>query len=169
MRTAEGQDEITIQQFSEMEDVLGSHGRSGEQIEIWDAAYGPVGDDGYPKPLWDKRTGKIDHSVALYMRDHGYDLSYNVKTNWATLGPKLKGKIHIYVGDMDNFYLNLAVYKFEEMTKELKNPECECEFAYGRPMKGHGWQSVTTANLVKRMAEHVEKHAGGEDVKQWHY
>jgi hypothetical protein len=103
------------------------------------------------------------------MRDHGYDLSYNVKTNWATLGPKLKGKIHIYVGDMDNFYLNLAVYKFEEMTKELKNPECECEFAYGRPMKGHGWQSVTTANLVKRMAEHVEKHAGGEDVKQWHY
>jgi putative esterase len=169
MRTAEGQDEITVQQFSEQEAVLGSHGRSGEQIEIWDAAYGPVGDDGYPKPLWDKRTGKIDHSVALYMRDHGYDLSYNVKTSWATLGPKLKGKIHIYVGDMDNFYLNLAVYKFEEMAKELKNPECECEFAYGRPMKGHGWQPVTTANLVKRMAEHVEKHADGEDVKQWHY
>lgn len=169
MRTSEGQDEITVEQFSEQETVLGSHGRSGEQIEIWDAAYGPTGDDGYPKPLWDKRTGKIDHSVALYMRDHGYDLSYNVKTNWATLGPKLRGKIHIYVGDMDNFYLNLAVYKFEEMTRDLHNPECECEFAYGRPMKGHGWQPVTTANLVRRMAEHVEKNAGGEDVKQWHY
>jgi hypothetical protein len=169
MRTAEGQDEITVQQFSEQEAVLGSHGRSGEQIEIWDAAYGPIGDDGYPKPLWDKRTGKIDHSVAIYMRDHGYDLSYNVKTNWATLGPKLKGKIHIYVGDMDNFYLNLAVYKFEEMTKDLHNPECQCEFAYGRPMKGHGWQPVTTANLVRRMAEHVVKNADGEDVKQWHY
>jgi hypothetical protein len=169
MRTSEGQDEITVQQFSEHEAVLGSHGRSGEQIEIWDAAYGPIGDDGYPKPLWDKRTGKIDHTVAIYMRDHGYDLSYNVKTNWAALGPKLKGKIHIYVGDMDNFYLNLAVYKFEEMTKELKDPECECEFAYGRPMKGHGWQPVTTANLMKRMAEQVEKNAGAEDVKQWHY
>jgi hypothetical protein len=169
MRTAEGQDEITVEQFSEQEAVLGSHGRSGEQIEIWDAAYGPLGDDGYPKPLWNKRTGKIDHSVAIYMRDHGYDLSYNVKTNWATLGPKLKGKIHIYVGDMDNFYLNLAVYKFEEMTRDLRNPECECEFAYGRPMKGHGWQPVTTANLVRRMAEHVEKNAGGEDVKQWRY
>ncbi len=92
MRTSEGQDEITIQQFSQMEDVLGSHNRSGEQIEIWDAAYGPIGDDGYPKPLWDKKTGKIDHSVALYMRDHGYDLSYNLRTNWATLGPKLRGK-----------------------------------------------------------------------------
>ena len=169
MRTAEGQVEITVQQFSEMEAVLGSHNRSGEQIEIWDAAYGPVGEDGYPKPLWDKRTGKIDHSVALYMRDHGYDLSYNIRTNWATLGPKLRGKIHVYVGDMDNFYLNLAVYKLEEEMKALKNPECECDFQYGRPMKGHGWQPTTTANLVKRMAEQVEKSAGGEDTKGWHY
>jgi len=170
MRTAEGQVEITVQQFSEMEAVLGSHNRSGEQIEIWDAAYGPVGEDGYPKPLWDKRTGKIDHSVALYMRDHGYDLSYNIRTNWATLGPKLRGKIHVYVGDMDNFYLNLAVYKLEEEMKALKNPECECDFQYGRPMKGHGWQPTTAANLVKRMAEHVEKNApAGEETSGWHY
>jgi hypothetical protein len=169
MRTDEGQDEITIQQFSEMEAVLGSHNRSGEQIEIWDAAYGPVGDDGYPKPLWDKGTGKIDHSVALYMRDHGYDLSYNIRTNWATLGPKLRGKIHVYVGDMDNFYLNLAVYKLEEEMKKLTNPACDCDFQYGRPMKGHGWQPTSTANLVKRMAEHVEKNAGRDDTKQWHY
>jgi hypothetical protein len=169
MRTAEGQDELTIQQFSQMEDVLGSHNRSGEQIEIWDAAYGPIGDDGYPKPLWDKKTGKIDHSVALYMRDHGYDLSYNIRTNWATLGPKLRGKIHVYVGDMDNFYLNLAVYKLEEEMKKLTNPPCDCDFQYGRPMKGHGWQPTTSANLVKWMAENVEKNAGGEDTKQWHY
>lgn len=168
-RSSEGQDEITIQQFSEMEDVLGSHNRSGEQIEIWDAAYGPIGDDGYPKPLWDKKTGKIDHSVAIYMRDHGYDLSHNIRTNWSTLGPKLRGKIHVYVGDMDNFYLNLAVYKLEEEMKKLTNPACECDFQYGRPIKGHGWQPTTTANLVKRMAEHVEKNAGGEDTKQWHY
>jgi hypothetical protein len=169
MRTAEGQDEITIQQFSKMESVLGSHNRSGEQIEIWDATYGPIGDDGYPKPLWDKRTGKIDHSVALYMRDHGYDLSYNIRTNWATLGQKLRGKIHVYVGDMDNFYLNLAVYKLEEEMKKLTNPPCDCDFQYGRPMKGHGWQPVSTASLVKWMAEHAAKNAGGEDTKQWHY
>ncbi len=169
MRTSQGQPEITIKQFSQMESVLGSHNRSGEQLEIWDAAYGPIGEDGYPKPLWDKETGKIDHSVALYMRDHGYDLSYNIRTNWATLGPKLRGKIHVYVGDMDNFYLNLAVYKLEEAMKELKNPPCDCDFRYGRPMKGHGWQPTSTANLVRWMAEHVEKNAGGEDTKQWHY
>jgi hypothetical protein len=170
MRTDEGQDEITIQQYSEMEEVLGSHGRSGEQIEIWDAVYGPIGDDGYPKPLWDKKTGKIDHSVALYMRGHGYDLSYNIRTNWATLGPKLRGKIHVYVGDMDNFYLNLAVYKLEEEMKALKDPPCDCDFQYGRPMKGHGWQPATTANLVRWMAEHIVKNAPSvENAASWHY
>ena len=149
---------------------MGSHNRSGEQIEIWDAAYGPIGDDGYPKPLWDKETGKIDHSVALYMRDHGYDLSYNIRTNWSTLGPKLRGKIHVYVGDMDNFYLNLAVYKLEEAMKELKDPPCDCDFQYGRPMKGHGWQPTSTANLVKWMAEHVAKKNRRErDTAAWHY
>lgn len=169
-RTSEGQPEITIQEFSRMENVLGSHGRSGEQIEIWDAAYGPIGDDGYPKPLWDKRTGKIDHSVALYMRDHGYDLSYNVRTHWATLGPKLRGKIHVYVGDMDNFYLNLGVYQMEEAMKALRNPPCDCDFAYGRPLKGHGWQPTTTANLLKRMAEQIQKNApAGEKTADWHY
>jgi hypothetical protein len=65
--------------------------------------------------------------------------------------------------------LNLAVYKLEEEMKKLTNPACDCDFQYGRPMKGHGWQPTTSANLVKWMAEHVGKNAGGEDTKQWHY
>ena len=170
MRKSDGQPEITVQQFSQLEDVLGSHGRSAQQLEIWEATYGPIGEDGYPKPLWDKQTGKIDHSVALYMRDHGYDLSYSVRTKWATLGPKLRGEIHVYVGDMDNFYLNLAVYKLEEAMKELQNPPCDCEFQYGSPMKGHGWQPTTSANLIRRMGEHVVKNApAGEKTAGWHY
>lgn len=169
MRTSEGQVQITVQQFSEREAVLGSHQRSGEQIEIWEATFGPVGDDGYPKPLWDKRTGTIDHSVANYMRDHGYDLSYDIRANWPTLGPKLRGKIHVYVGDMDNFYLNLAVYQLEDEMKKLTNPPCDCEFQYGRPMKGHGWQPTTTANLVRWLAHAVQKNAASDDTQQWHY
>ena len=170
MRSSEGQPELTIQALSQMEDVLGSHGRSGQQLEIWEAVYGPVGNDGYPKPLWDKQTGRIDHSVALYMRDHGYDLSYNLRTNWATLGPKLRGKIHVYVGDMDNFYLNLAVYQLEDALKAISNPPCDCGFQYGRPMKGHGWQPTSSANLVRWMAEHIAKNApAGENTAAWHY
>jgi hypothetical protein len=92
----------TVRQMRKMETALGSHGRSGGQLDIWQAVYGPVGADGYPKDLWDKKTGKIDHEVANYMRDHGYDLRYYVETNWPTIDPKLRGKIHMWCGDQDN-------------------------------------------------------------------
>lgn len=153
MRTAEGQVRVTMRQMSQLEEVLGSHGRSGQQFEAWEAVYGPVGDDGYPKPLWDKRTGKIDRSVAEYMRDHGYDLTYYLKTNWSKIGPQLTGKLHLYVGDMDNYYLNLAVYMLEDTLKPL-HPGAT--FEYGRPMKGHGWQPMSNADLVRMMAAQIE-------------
>ena len=149
-RTAEGQMTQTMRQMSQLEDALGSHGRSAQQFEAWEAVYGPVGEDGYPQPLFDKRTGKIDKQVAQYMRDHGYDLSAYLQKNWSAIGPKLKGKIHVYVGDMDNFYLNLAVYMLEDF---LKATDAQAVFEYGRPMKGHGWQPMSNAELVKMMAE----------------
>jgi len=154
MRTAEGQMVQTMRQMSQLESVLGSKGRSAQQFEGWEAVYGPVGDDGYPKPLFDKVTGKIDREVANYMRDHGYDLTYYTKTNWKEIGPKLKDKIHVYVGDMDNFYLNLAVYLFEDF---MKTTDARATFDYGRPMKGHGWHPMSNAELVKMMAEQVER------------
>lgn len=169
-RETTGQPETSCQKFSELEDVLGSHGRSGQQLEIWEAAYGPVGDDGYPKPLWDKKTGKIDHEVANYMRDHGYDLGYDLRTNWKTIGLKLQGKIHIYVGDMDNYYLNLAVYDVEEFLKSAKDPTYDGDIEYGRPEKGHGWQPATQEEMVRWMAEHITKYAPqGADTASWKY
>jgi esterase/lipase superfamily enzyme len=156
MRTAEGQVTQTMRQMSQLEDVLGSHGRSAQQFEAWEAVYGPVGEDGYPQPLWDKKTGKIDKQVAGYMRDHGYDLGAYLKANWAKIGPQLKGKIHVYVGDMDNYYLNLAVYQLEEY---LKTTDAGATFEYGRPMKGHGWQPMTNGELVRMMAEQIRRSA----------
>ena len=156
MRTAEGQVVQTMREMSQLEDVLGSHGRSGQQFEAWEAVYGPVGEDGYPKPLFNKKTGVIDRSVANYMRDHGYDLTYYAKSNWKEIGPELKGKVHMYVGDMDNFYLNLAVYLFEDF---MKTTDAGATFDYGRPMKGHGWHPMSNAELVKMMAAQVEQNA----------
>ncbi len=153
MRTAEGQVVETMRGMSLLEATLGSKGRSGQQFEAWEAVYGPVGEDGYPKPLWDKLTGNIDRSVALYMRDHGYDLSCYVRANWDSLGPKLKGRLHLYCGDMDNFYLNLAVYLFEDF---MKTTDAGATFEYGRPMKGHGWHPMSNAELVKMMSAQVE-------------
>ncbi len=168
-RTDEGQVLVTMRQMSQLEEVLGSHGRSGQQYEAWEAVYGPVGADGYPKPLWDKLTGRIDLQVANYMRDHGYDLRYYLEQNWAKIGPQLVGKIHLYCGDMDNFYLNLAVYRLEDFLKKTSNPAYGGSFEYGRPMKGHGWHPMDQAQLVRMMAEHISKNAPGDGDKSWKY
>jgi hypothetical protein len=169
-RSVEGQVTITIRELSLFEAVLGSHGRSGYQLEAWEAIYDPIGSDGYPVPLWDKITGEINHEVANYMRDHGYDLLEYSKRNWSTLGPQLIGKLHFLCGDMDNFYLNLAVYDYEAFLKKTANPHYEAEFTYGRPMKGHGWHAFTWAEMVTRMAKYVEANApNGENTSVWHY
>jgi len=168
MRTVEGQVVETMRQLSQMEEVLGSHGRSGQQLEAWEAVYGPVGPDGYPEPLWDKRTGVINHKVADYMRNHGYDLREYAERNWSKIGPLLADNVFIWVGDMDNFYLNLAVYDMQDFFK--KHPEARAHFEYGRPEKGHGWFPWSVAELVKMMADHVAGHApAGTDVRSWHY
>lgn len=170
MRDNAGQPIRTIKDGSWLEAVLGSHGRSGEQLGIFDAVFGPVGEDGYPVPLWDKLTGKIDSNAVKYAQEHGYDLRYYLAKNWSTLGPKLIDKLHVYVGDEDNFYLNLAVYDFQDFLKHTVNPHYEGTFEYGRPMKGHGWQPVTTSELFKMMAKHIIEHAPkGADTKQWNY
>jgi hypothetical protein len=88
-RSAEGQPQLTTRQVTELESGLGSKLRSAEQIAIWQAVYGPVGEDGYPKPLYDAATGEINRSVARYMREQGYDLRYYLETNWSKIGPRL--------------------------------------------------------------------------------
>jgi hypothetical protein len=158
-RTVEGQTVWTVRQLSLFEEVLGTRGRSSYQLGGWEAVYGPVGADGYPKPLWNKVTGQIDREVAHYMREHGYDLREYAQRNWATLGPKLQGKLHFFAGDMDDFYLSLAVYRFEEFLKSTTNPRSDAKFSYGRPMKGHSWHEFTWAEMLRRMGAYVEANA----------
>jgi hypothetical protein len=119
----------TMEEANRLELVLGDNSRSGGQWDIWQAVYSPSGNDGYPKPIWDKQTGKIDRKVAEYWREN-YDLSYILKRDWAKLGPKLRGKIHIYVGELDNFYLNNAVHLTETVLRELKDPPADAEVDY---------------------------------------
>lgn len=169
-RAPDGQPQDTAQLYSLNDAVLGSHDRSEGQLATWEAVYGPVGEDGYPQPLWDKLTGVIDHPVAIYMRDHGYDLRYYIETHWPQIGPSLVGKLHFYCGDMDGVYLNLAVYLLEDFLKTTKNPYYAGSFEYGRPLKGHGWMPMTFPELIRTMAEEVSRHAPeGQDTRAWHY
>ena len=179
MRNYLGEIKSTVRSENHMELVLGTRGRSGEQFDIWEAVYSPVDKDGYPKRIWDKHTGKIDHEVAKYWKEN-YDLSYILKRDWKTLGPKLKGKIHIYTGDMDSFYLNNAVYLIEEFLESTKDPYYDGEVKYGDRAE-HCWSgdpdnpnelSRLTYNqrFVKKAFERILKSAPpGADLKSWRY
>jgi hypothetical protein len=158
-RNVDGQVTLTMREMGRLEAVLGSKGRSGQQMAAFDAAWGPIGVDGYPRPLWDRLTGKIDKEVAIYMRDNGFDLRYYLEKNWSRIGRDLTGKIHVYVGDMDNYYLNLAVYLLEDFLKAVSNPDAGATFEYGRPMKPHGWQPFTNAEMIRMMAARIYRTA----------
>lgn len=174
-----GEVSCTLEESNHRELVLGTNSRSGDQYDIWQAVYSPVGEDGYPKPIWDKMTGEIDRSVAEYWREH-YDLSYILQRDWKTLGPKLKGKIHIYCGDMDNFYLNNAVYLMEDFLRGTKDPYYDGEVDYGDRAE-HCWNGDhTQPNAVSRLRYHqmhipkimdrIKKSAPpGADLTSWCY
>jgi hypothetical protein len=125
-----GQITAVLRDMNHYELALGTRGRSGQQWDIWEAVYSPVGPDGYPKRLWNKETGEIDHAVAEHWREN-YDLRHILERDWPQLGSKLQGKIHIYCGDMDNYYLNNAVYLMEDFLNSTKNPHYGGEVAYG--------------------------------------
>ena len=142
----------TLESMNRMELVLGTKGRSGQQWDIWQAVYSPVGPDGYPQPIWDKRTGHIHHRVAEYWREH-YDLSHIMQRDWPQLGPKLAGKIHIYCGDMDNYYLNNAVYLAEQFLRQA-DPPFQGEVDYGDRQE-HCWNGDhDQPNAISRLRYH---------------
>ena len=169
----------TVQDMNLFELVLGTKSRSGQQYDIWEAVYSPVGPDGYPQRIFDKSTGAIDPEVAKYWRDN-YDLRHILERDWATLGPKVRGKIHLYCGDMDNFYLNNAVYLMEDFLKKTANPPAEAIVAYGDRFE-HCWNGdPNQPNYISRLrynTMYVDKmlkrmeanHPPGADLKSWRY
>lgn len=130
--------------------VLGTRGRSGGQYDIWEAVYSPMDEDGYPKRIWDKKTGVIDRTVAAYWKEN-YDLRHILERDWATLGPKLEGKLHIYAGDMDNYYLNNAVYLAEDFLESTENPYYAGDIDYGDRAE-HCWNGdQQNSNAISRL------------------
>jgi hypothetical protein len=179
MRDYLGHTLITTEDDAAYELALGDHGRSGEQFAIWQAVYGPVGEDGYPAPIFDMATGEIDHKVAEYWRQH-YDLEAILERDWAKLGPELAGKIHIYVGSDDTYFLNNAVYRMEDFLNSTKNPPYGGEVTYG-PRAEHCWNGdPTLPNAFSRLhyntmylpkiLEQIKKTAPKDaDLTSWRY
>jgi hypothetical protein len=146
--------------------VIGDRSRSGGQWDIWEATYSPAGPDGYPKRLWNKATGEIDHTVAEQWRK--WDLRNVLETNWPTLGPKIAHKLNVYVGDMDSYYLNDAVEKLNEFLQKADNPRFSGEIVFQRKAP-HCW-GPRGAELMKKMVAYIERYApAGADLKSWRY
>jgi hypothetical protein len=179
MRDYLGHTLITTREVNGYELALGDHGRSGEQFDIWQAVYGPVGEDGYPAQIFNKETGEIDHSVANYWREH-YDLEAILERDWAKLGPELAGKIHIYVGADDTYFLNDAVYRMQDFLDTTKNPPYGGEVTYG-PRAEHCWNGDPNlpnaysrlhynTQYLPKILEQIQKTAPpGADLKSWRY
>ncbi len=98
--------------FSDMERPI-----RGEQLGSFEWVFSPRGKDGQPMQLWNRDTGAIDSSVAAAWRK--YDIADKLRREWPTLSPKLKGKLHVYTGEEDTFYLDGAVRRLKVEMKQL--------------------------------------------------
>ena len=143
----------SLREMNMRELALGTKSRSGQQWDIWEAVYSPVGEDGYPMRIWDKYTGEINAEVAEYWKEN-YDLTNIMMSNWKELGPKLEGKVNLYCGDMDNYYLNNAVYLTEEFLESTTDPYYNGEVDYGDRAE-HCWNGDhTQPNAISRLRYH---------------
>jgi hypothetical protein len=153
-RTLDGDVMLTTRHECHLERVLGRGGRwelSGQQWASWNAVYGPKGKDGYPVPLWDGATGAINPEVAKQWQS--YDLRLALERNWKTLGPKLAGgKINIWVGDADNYFLNNAVHRLKATLDKLGAPKFDGQvlIQMRKPHMPGGW---TKKEMLDAMAK----------------
>jgi hypothetical protein len=170
----------TVEQTGRLELVLGTRGRSGGQWDVWESVYSPTDGDGYPKRIWDRRTGAIDPEVAKFWKEN-YDLVHIMMRDWDKgLGKKLDGKVNLYVGDMDNYYLNNAVYLAEDFLRSAKNPSFSGDIEYGDRAE-HCWNGdhkqpnaisrlrytqMYAPKIVERILKTAPK---GADITSWRY
>ncbi len=165
-RETDGTMRMTSKQRNYYELAQGTKGRSGQQLDIWSAVFGPIGEDGYFKPMWDKVTGEIDPTVAPYWRDN-YDLLEYMKRNWSWLGPKLIDKIHVYMGDMDTYRLEQATFQLDEWMRTTEDPHYPGYFLYGDG-KPHCWMGpVTMGERLVEMADHILEHMPDGTATPW--
>lgn len=155
-RDLNGEVRISMKDFADQERLISHTGHyinSRSQLGIYDQLFSPRDSNNQPTPLFNQETGIIDSLVAEHWKK--YDLLLYTKENWDKIGPKLQGKIFIWMGDMDNFYLNTALRKYDEFLKSTENPASDAEIIF-EPMKGHCAGASQRARINKT-AERIEE------------
>jgi S-formylglutathione hydrolase FrmB len=126
--------------FSEMEAIMGH----GGQLESFEAVFSPRGPDGKPRRLWDRTTGTIDTEVAKAWEP--YDIRLKLERNWTTFGPKLAGKLHVYTGDVDTFYLDGAARLLQKSLRDLGSDAVVEMF----PGRDHGTIGMAVRDRIRQ-------------------
>lgn len=149
-REINGDVRFTMRHELQLEQVIGAGSAwtmSGGQWGAWNATYGPKGADGRPVPLWDGQTGAIDREVANQWTK--YDLRMVLENNWLSLAPKLQGKINVWMGDADNYFLNNAARMLDAFFQKAQPPyQGRMTFA---PMQGHCWVGLSDLEMMQEM------------------
>lgn len=152
-RTLDGETIYTVRHECRIEVVLGRGGRwelSGRDWACWNATFGPRGTDGLPVPLWDGRTGAVDKAVLKHWEK--YDLRLVCERNWKDLGPKLAGgKVHVWVGDADDYFLNNAVHRLKASLAARSDPPFDGSIQT-EMRRGHTSGGWTTRQMLDGMA-----------------
>jgi len=154
MRGTDGEPMLSLKDFIQYENVLGASGtylNSGGQFSAHTALYSPKGENGLPQPMFDPKTGEIDHKVAEHWKK--YDFKLYAKENWKELGPKIQGKVYVWMGDMDHFYLNMGTRAFDEFLKTTENPKSDAVIEF-TPMQGH-CQQFSHKKVIEQIAERI--------------
>lgn len=126
-----GEVSLWYQDFVARETVLGP----GGQIHSFEACFSPRGADGEPLAVFDRESGEVDVEVAKAWEP--YDIRLVLERNWDALRPKLGGKLHIYAGEVDTFYLEGATRLLKASLAELGS-DAVCEIVPGMAHSSHG-------------------------------
>ena len=140
--------------FSDVDRVMGD----GWALSTFEAVFSPKGDDGRPLKLWDRDTGVIDPDVAKTWKK--YDLRLILQDNWEVLGPKLAGKIHIYVADDDPYGLDNPVRLLMQAMADTDN---DMEIVIAEAGGHNLWSDEVRQHIHQGMDEHTEvKHPASD-------
>ena len=138
----QGKPVLWYDDFTRMDDVL----KRGGQLRSFEAVFSALDERGEPKKMYDRKSGEVQPAVVEAWKT--YDIRLKLE-NWPTLEPKLRGKLHIVMGDIDTFYLDGAVKQLAATLKSLGS-DAQVEIV---PDADHS--SVLTPALRQRMRQEM--------------
>lgn len=151
---------MTVRQEVGMEQAIDPEGRSGQQWAAWNSCFSPRNPDtGLPVSMFDPTTGAINKNVVEHWSR--FDIARQVQSRWKELGPTVKSKVRLVVGDTDSYYLHRAVERFKALVERLEKED---------PQPGSGYIAIipyadhdtiiakTFMRLNDEMRKHLQQH-----------